>query len=65
MAEISVGLSEAEIIRSLAVIEANGEINGIPPPVLAQILERARGKMELKQQRPDPGPGPPPPLLNP
>lgn len=64
MAEIPVGLSEAEVIRSLAIIEATGEINGIAPPVLQDILERARAKMELKEQRPV-RTAQPPPLLNP
>jgi len=67
VAEIPVGLSESEVIRTLAIIEANGEINGIPPPQLEAILEKARAKMELKTQRPivPPGPPGPPPLLNP
>ena len=67
MAEISVGLAEAEVIRSLAELEAFGEIMNVPPPRLNDILAKARAKMELKTARPigDPGEGPPPPLLNP
>jgi len=58
VADISVGLSEAEVIRSLAIIEAQGEINNVPQPRLDDILARARAQLELKPQRP---PGPPPP----
>ena len=67
MAEISVGLTDAEIIRSLAELEAFGEIMNVPPPRLTDILAKARAKMELKEARPigDPSERPPPPLLNP
>jgi len=66
LAEIPVGLSDAAITAALAVIEAQGEINNVPPPRLDDILEKARGKMLLKTQRPiiDPQPSEPP-LLNP
>ena len=56
MADVSVGLSEAEVIRSLAIIEAQGEINNVPQPRLDDILARARAKLELKPESP---PGPP------
>ena len=57
MAKIPVGLSEAEVIRSLAVIEAQAEINNVPAPRRADILAKARAAMEEKEARP---PGPPP-----
>ena len=60
MAEIPVGLSEAQVIRELAVIEAFGEIQNVPPPRLADILAKARAALELKEARPL-GPPPPPP----
>ncbi len=60
MAKTSAGLSEAEVIRSLAVIQAEGEINNVPQPRLDDILGRARAALELKEKRP---PGPPPPPI--
>ena len=62
MAKISVGLSEAEVIRSLAVIQAEAEINNVPAPRLADILARAREQLELKEARP-PAPPPLPPEI--
>jgi len=49
-----VGLSESEIIRSLAIIEAEGEIHNVNPPQLQAILAKARKKMELKPSTPPP-----------
>ncbi len=48
------------MIRSLAILEAEAEINNVPAPRLADILARAREQLELKEARP-PGPPPPPP----
>ena len=59
MAKISAGLSEAEVIRSLAIIAAQGEINNVPQPRLDDILARAREALELKEKRPiQPPPSP-------
>ena len=52
MAEISVGLREAEVIRALAEMEAFGQIQGVPRPVLDDILDTLRASLELKPQRP-------------
>ena len=60
MADVPVGLSDKEIIRSLAVIEANLEASNVPPPQRQVILDRARAQMELKPAVPDGGSGPPP-----
>jgi len=49
-----VGLSETEIIRTLAIIEAQGEIQNVPSPQLSLILDKARKKMELKPSTPPP-----------
>lgn len=48
MPVVPVGLSEAEIIAALAVIEANGEINNVPPGQLTSIVDKARKSMETK-----------------
>ncbi len=65
MAKIPVGLSDAEVIRSLAIIEAQGEVANVPPARLGDILAKARAAMELKEARPQGEPPGPPPLLNP
>lgn len=57
MPSIPVGLSDAEIIRTLALIQAQAEINNVPQPRLDDILAKAREKLELKPQ----GPVVPPP----
>ena len=54
----SVGLSDAEIIKALAELEAFGEIMNVPGPQLVAILDRARKKMREKPSAP---PGPPTP----
>ena len=58
MADIPTGLSEKEIIRSLAVIEAAAEIGNVAPPQRQLILDRARQQLELKPGAP-PGQNPP------
>lgn len=60
MADIPVGLSNAEIIRALATIQAQGEINNVPQIRLDEILAKARGKLELKPQPPIVPPPPTP-----
>lgn len=49
---MGLGLSDGEIAKVLAAIEAIGEINNIPAPRLGLILAKARTEME----------GPPPPF---
>ena len=61
MPKIPVGLSDAEITRTIAGLEAFGEIQNIPPARLGPILAKAREKLELKEQGPIIPPPPPPP----
>ena len=59
MADVPVGLSDAKIRAELTQIEAFGEINNTAPPRLADILDKARAKLELKPAPPVTPPGPP------
>ncbi len=52
----SVGNSEKAIINALAGLQAFGEIMNIPPPQLAQILDKARDEMSEKPDRPPQAP---------
>ena len=54
MVDRPVGLSEADIIRTLAVIEAESEINNVPPPQRQAILDKARAQLTIKQGPPGP-----------
>jgi len=54
----SVGLSDAEIIKELALVRAFGEIQNIAPPRLTLILEAAEKEMREKPSPPNPGPTP-------
>ena len=54
MADVPVGISQAEIIKALAGLRAFGEIMKIDPPLLDTILDKARKEMELKPETPGP-----------
>ena len=58
MADVPVGLSDAEIIRTLATIEALAEVNNVPPPRMQLILDKARERMEVKPASPPGAPTP-------
>ncbi len=49
-----VGLSGAQVIRTLAELRAFGEIMNVAPPQLEDILDRAKLAMELKPSTPGP-----------
>ena len=56
MADVPVGLSEAQIIAQVAQAQAVGEmqIPPIPPGQLQIILDKLRAALELKQAPPPP-----------
>lgn len=58
MADVPVGLSEAQVIKALAGLQAFGEIMNVPGPQLQTILAKAAKEMRLKPATPV-GPGPP------
>ena len=52
------GLSESQVIQTLATIEALAEISNVAPPQKQIILDEARARLE---EKPDSPPGAPPP----
>jgi len=56
-----VGLSTKDIIATLVVVQAFGEIMNIPPPQLDVILDKAKVGLELKPSTPAKPPPPTPP----
>jgi len=54
MADKPVGLSENDIIQILTVLEAEAEINNVPPPQRQLILDKARLQLTIKQGPPGP-----------
>lgn len=59
MADVPTGIGGAALRKALIELEALGEINNVPPPQLADILDKARKGLTLKPGPPGP-PGPPP-----
>jgi len=60
-----VGLSDAQVTRTLTELEAFGEIMNVPAGRLTGILAKARAQMELKPSVGPPNPPAPPLELNP
>lgn len=55
------GISQANVIKTLAGLRAFGEIMNVPGPQLDGILAAARAELERKPDSP-PGPPAPPPI---
>ena len=54
-------ISELEIERALIRMRAVGEIHGLPPALLDQVIDRMRGKLNDPLERRQAPPGPPTP----
>jgi len=59
VADVPTGIGGSVLRRILVQLQAEGEINNVPPPQLDAILDKARKGLTLKPGPPGP-PGPPP-----